>query len=100
MYFLQTWKELVIAVMKNGRYIDFVDLYFSDYEISDIFAMRQKWKTGVTFHMSNPRKISAFIFLNKCKGVYTNSDGESFTANEKSIVCLPPEERLCLPSTF
>lgn len=89
LFFLQTWKGLVIAVMKNGKYIDLIDLYFSDFEISDIFAMRQMWKNGVTFHMSNPRKTSAFIFLNKCKGVYTDSDGESFTANEKSIVCLP-----------
>ncbi len=72
-------------------------LYETDFELTDIFAMRQKWKYGVLFKRDGPRKTTGIIFLNKCRGVYTDKSGVSFEAKEKSIVCLPKgSEYTCL----
>lgn len=78
--------------MENRIYTNFEKLHFLDFEIKNIFAMRQKWKRGVTFRMSNPRNSTGIIFLNKAVGIY-GSAGNSFAAKEKSIVCLPQGSR-------
>lgn len=75
--------------MQQKNYITFKELYETDFDIVDIYIMRQKWSSGVVFNMNKPRKQTGLIFLNKCKGVYTAKDGSSFCAKEKSLVCLP-----------
>ena len=64
-------------------------LYYTDFEITDIFAMRQKWVEGVLFQRPHPRETTGIIYLNNCKGIYTPKHSESFMAPPKSIVCLP-----------
>lgn len=71
--------------------IKFKDLYYEDFEIIDIYAMRQKWIKGVTFrrNLERPRPRTGIILLNKCEGVYTDKSGDSFVAPPQSVVCLP-----------
>ncbi len=71
--------------------VTFRELYGIDYEITDIFATRQKWKKGVLFTKKEPRENCGMIFLNGCVGVYTDCYGKSFEAPEKSVVFLPAE---------
>lgn len=75
--------------MDNDKTISLRKLYYTDFELTDIFAMRQKWVKGVLFQRPRPRQITGIIYLNNCKGVYTSINGETFTAPPKSIVCLP-----------
>ena len=65
------------------------ELYEGNFEISDLFAMRQKWTKDILFKMDSPRKSTGLILLKACDGIYTDKRGESFFAKEKSIVCLP-----------
>ena len=65
------------------------ELYEGNFEISDLFAMRQKWTKDILFKMDSPRKSTGLILLKACDGIYTDKKGESFFAKEKSIVCLP-----------
>lgn len=83
--------------MQQKNYITFKELYETEFEVTDLFVMRQKWVTGSLFNMSEPRKQTGLIFLNKCKGVYTDKKGNSFCAEGKTIVCLPQgSEYTCL----
>lgn len=75
--------------MNNDKIISLRKLYYNDFELSDIFAMRQKWVKGALFQRPFPRHITGIIYLNNCRGVYTDKSGEKFTAPPKSIVCLP-----------
>lgn len=75
--------------MNRNEYVSFSDLYTADFEVTDIFAMRQKWFRGVTFHMDHPRKSSAVIYLNGCVGEYASDSSDTFVAPCKSLVCLP-----------
>ena len=79
--------------------ITFQKLYSIDFDLKCTFAMRQKWSRGTVFNMSVPRKTTGIIFLNNCTAVYKSKDGNSFTAPQKSIVCLPfGSEYTCLNS--
>lgn len=51
--------------------------------------MRQKWIQNTLFQRKFARKKTGIIFLNKCKGIYTDKSGDVFIAPPKSIVCLP-----------
>lgn len=83
--------------MLPSKIISLRDLYFTDFVLEDVFAMRQKWIQGVLFQRPDARKRTGIIFLNNCKGVYTDKSGEKFLAPEKSIVCLPQgSEYTCL----
>lgn len=75
--------------MNNEKYISFRQLYEMDFDVTDLLVMRQKWKNGAVFHMSNPRKTTGLILLDNCKGVYINSNGQVIEAAKKSVVCLP-----------
>lgn len=68
--------------------IPFEKLYSADFEISDLFCMRQKWVEGVLFRMDHPRKSNGILYLKGCSGTYTFS-GRSFEAPRKSIVYIP-----------
>jgi len=83
--------------MNSNNHITFDELYRTDFNLTDIFVVRQKWTAGALFRMASPRKITGLIFLNDCKGIYTNRYNESFEAQRKSIVCLPyGSEYTCL----
>lgn len=75
--------------MSSDKYISFTELYTKDFEITDIFAMCQKWIEGAVFKMEHPRKSSAVLYLNGCSGLYKSPDGETFDAPIKSLICLP-----------
>lgn len=75
--------------MLNPKIIMLHDLYFSDFYITDTFAMRQKWVKNALFQRNDPRQRIGIIFLNTCKGIYTDKSGSQLFAPEKSIVCLP-----------
>lgn len=76
-------------MISDSKIISLRKLYFTDFIIEDVFAMRQKWKKDVLFQRSTARPRTGIIFLNKCNGIYTDITGDSFMAPEKSIVCLP-----------
>lgn len=67
----------------------FKDLFTLNYELTDIYAERQKWCDGTLFIRERPRKSTGLIFLNGCSGEYTNKLGTVFSAPCKSLVCLP-----------
>ena len=73
--------------------VSFAALNTLDFEITDLFAMTQKWQRGVVFRRSSPRPATGIIFLNGCTGEYTAADGSAFFAPEKSLVCLPALSR-------
>lgn len=75
--------------MKNRILTDFKKLYFSNFELQSLFAMRQKWSDGHIIKMSTPRKTTGLLFLNECRGLYTVKNGQNFLADKKSVVCLP-----------
>ncbi len=83
--------------MNTHKIISLRKLYYSDFVLKDVFAMRQKWKQDVLFQSADLRKRTGIIFLNNCKGLYTDKSGDKFLAPEKSIVCLPRgSEYTCL----
>lgn len=71
-----------------AEYVSFSRLYGMDFELCDLFAMRQIWKKGVVFHMDHPRKSCGIIYLNGCVGEYTAAT-QKIPAPCKSLVCLP-----------
>ena len=77
--------------MEKKNLISFSDLYTMDFDITDIFAMRQKWYRGLTFTMDRPRKSTGIIYLNGCVGEYTSAYSEAVCAPCKSLVCLPAQ---------
>ena len=77
----------------NRRIVSFAELNALDFEISDLFAMTQKWQRGVVFSRSNPRPSTGIIYLNGCTGQYTAESGESFFAGAGSLICLPAFSR-------
>lgn len=84
-------------MINSSKIVSLRKLYFTDFVLEDIFAMRQKWKKDVLFQRQMPRPSTGIIFLNNCTGTYTDKSGEVFTAPEKSIVCLPyGSEYTCL----
>lgn len=64
-------------------------LFSSDFEISDLFCMRQKWVEGALFRMDHPRKSNGLLYLKGCSGTYTFAGGRSFDAPRKSIIYVP-----------
>lgn len=51
----------------------FSELSASDYNISQIFAMNQKWNNGQQFVMKNPRPTNALLFLVDCEIEHHNT---------------------------
>lgn len=74
-------------------YTDFTRLYTTQFSLSFLSAVRQRWQNGVLFRRDHPRKSTGLIYLNRCSGLYTAADGSSFEAPCGSIVCLPAGSR-------
>lgn len=60
-----------------------------DFQIRDIFAMRQKWVNGAHFVRKLPRPTMALLFLNGCNGIYRIPDADDLVTPMGSFVCLP-----------
>lgn len=50
--------------------IDFGTLYHTDYQLANLFAMRQKWPDRYVFRMEKPRSTNALLWLNGCSAIY------------------------------
>lgn len=74
------------------RKTTFSELYTLDFEITNFFAMRQKWRAGTEFRMEHPRRANGLILLCGATGKYTGKTG-SFFAPTGSVVCLPEESK-------
>lgn len=75
------------------NYSSLSELYSVDFELTDVFAMRQKWKSGALFSMSQPRKTNGIIYLIGCTGAYSGNDKTLFFAGKRSLVLLPKGSR-------
>lgn len=72
-----------------AAYVSLAELYRLDFEIRDVFVVRQKWVTGVRFSRGGPRPKNGIIYLSGATGVYTDASGRSFDAPLGSLVFLP-----------
>ena len=68
-------------------------LHKTNFDLSDIFAIRQVWRKQSVFRMDRPRRINGIIFLNNCSGKYTDDSENVINAQKKSIVFLPKGSR-------
>ncbi len=75
--------------MSLTNIISLKQLYYTDFEIYNIFAMRQKWINGAVFHMHQPRKSTGIIFLNNVQASYVCKSHKNLVIKNKSVVCLP-----------
>ena len=83
--------------MHTYKMISLRKLYFTDFHIEDVFAMRQRWIKDILFQRKFPRNRTGIIFLNNCTALYTDKSGEQFYVPQKSVVCLPQgSEYTCL----
>lgn len=69
--------------------IPFYELYETDYNISSLFAMRQKWKENSVFKMAKPRPTSCFLYFCGCSAEYTLPDGRILEVEKGSVVYIP-----------
>ncbi len=67
------------------------ELYTADFDITNVYAVKQKWTKGALFTIKRPRRCNGIIFLNGCIGKYTCANGVSFLAGKRSLVFLPKE---------
>ena len=72
-----------------SKNMSFSELYKTDFDLTDIFAMRQIWTRGALFYMNRPRKSNGLIYLNGCSGIYTDNCSNKLEAAMKSLVFLP-----------
>ncbi len=71
----------------------FDELYKTDFQLTNIFAMSQKWRKGLHFSEGKERRINGIIYLKNCKGRYTDGKGGVVEAEKNSIVFLPKKSR-------
>ena len=71
------------------KIIPFYELFETDYNISNLFAMRQKWKENSIFRMIKPRPTSCFLYFCGCSAEYTLPDGRIINAEKGSVVYIP-----------
>ena len=75
--------------MSLNKIISFEQLYYTDFDIENVFAMRQKWIKGAVFNMSQPRKSTGIILLKNCCASYVCKSKKVLEINKKALVCLP-----------
>ena len=69
--------------------MDFKELYKTDFQLTNLFAMHQKWDNGAVFSIGRHRKTAAFLYLKNCCAEYSLAGGNSFTAQAGAVVYLP-----------
>lgn len=71
------------------KQILFFELYAVDYDLCDLFAMRQHWKEGAVFRMEHPRSTNCLLYFSGCCGEYTENDGRRTFIPQGSVVYIP-----------
>ena len=66
----------------------FSSLYTTDYNLTDLFAMRQHWKAKRSFTMHAPRRTAALLYFCGCGGRYCVK-GKTFTVPKGAVVYIP-----------
>ena len=70
--------------------MDFKDLYKTDFQITDLFAMHQKWSNGAYFDsLSKPKRTDALLYLKSCHAHYTFENKDELTFTSGSTVFIP-----------
>lgn len=67
----------------------FSELYRTDFNITSLYAERQKWTPDALFRMNHPRAATGILLLHSATGRYFSQDGLSFFAPQGSVICLP-----------
>lgn len=52
----------------------FTQLYDVDYNLGNLFVMRQNWNNGHKFNMSRPRPTDAFLLFGDCEAICTREE--------------------------
>ncbi|MBQ6885675.1 MAG: helix-turn-helix transcriptional regulator [Clostridia bacterium] len=68
--------------------IDFSKLYELDFNLKNLFAVKQYWKEKSYFKMSNPRKTSCLLLLCGCSAKYKFAAGELMVPRH-SVIYIP-----------
>ncbi len=69
--------------------MEFETLYDVDYELSNLFAMRQNWPDGDSFFMNEPRPTHALIYIDVGTAVLYRHGAPFLKAHEGDLVLLP-----------
>ena len=67
------------------------EIYESDFDAKEIFAMRQVWKNDSIFEMKKPRSNSAFLYVDRGTIVYKFENNEELTVESGSTVYIPKD---------
>lgn len=70
--------------------IEFSKLYELDYNLSNLFAVRQIWKENSNFKMTMPRKTSCLLWLCGCSAVY-KFDNRELCVDRGSVIYIPKD---------
>lgn len=68
--------------------IDFSKLYELDFNLKNLFAVKQYWKEKSYFKMSNPRKTSCLLLFCGCSAKY-KFDADELLVPRHSVVYIP-----------
>ena len=68
--------------------IEFLKLYDLDYNLSNLFAVRQYWKENASFKMVTPRKTSCLLYFCGCSANYRFGN-DMFTVGRGSVMYIP-----------
>ena len=75
--------------------ISFSALYETDFNITDLFAMRQNWRNNEQFAMSSPRNTCALLYFEKGGAVCAAASGSKLTFPHGSLALLPAGSQYC-----
>lgn len=68
----------------------FFKLHTQDYNISEIFAMNQRWGNNQEFVMKIPRPTNALLFLDNCSALHKNNiNGKTICVPTRSVFFIP-----------
>ena len=61
-----------------------------DFDVSDLFSMRQTWRENQVFNtISTPKPTHALLYFCGCRGEYTTPDGTIIPVEQYELVYLP-----------
>ena len=76
------------------KIVEWKDLYLTDYNLSRLAAMNQKWDNGKEFLMlSRHRPTSALLYLKDCRVEYLLESGRSLSFPQGTLLYIPQNSR-------
>jgi len=69
--------------------ITFEELNYTDFEITDIVAMNQKWAENYSFSMNHPRPTDGLLFFDGCDAVLSHKNSENIYVKKGSLCHIP-----------